>query len=220
MKSKLFIGLVTVGLLAPTTSVCAMGNATVSFESKDAINVGDIFTVKMNINNISNTYDGVVSLGGNLSFDENTIEYISSKGIETPYLFQINEKSNYKIAGLDFTLDNGIKNNLTVYEFTFKALKEGNTTITFVNPKLTDSKDYITTNVIDHEINIKNNEEINDKVVQSVTKSNYQQKNKTKIEKKNNNKEINKTNNNEKEFVQRITKNLTNLFTKLIKFIR
>ena len=154
MKKKIFLTMAVVGALSLTSPVYAIGNATVSFDSDNTINVGDTFTVKMNVSNINDTYDGIVSMGGNLSFDNTKIEYVSSKGIDTPYLFQINEDYNYRIAGLDFTLDNGIKNNLTVYEFTFKALTEGNTNITFTNAKLTDSKDYINTTVISKQIKI------------------------------------------------------------------
>lgn len=154
MKKKIFLTMAVVGALSLTSPVYAIGNATVSFDSDNTINIGDTFTVKMNVSNINDTYDGIVSMGGNLSFDNTKIEYVSSKGIDTPYLFQINEDYNYRIAGLDFTLDNGIKKNLTVYEFTFKALTEGNTNITFTNAKLTDSKDYINTTVISKQIKI------------------------------------------------------------------
>ena len=154
MKNKIIVGTVLTTALLATTPVEAKGNASVEFISNDKIQVGETFTVKMNVTDIKDTYDGVVSMGGNLSFDSNKIEYVSSKGIETPYLFQINEAYDYKIAGLDFTLDKGIRETLTVYEFTFKALKEGNTTITLKNAKLTDSQDYIDTVVFEKEIEI------------------------------------------------------------------
>lgn len=160
MKKKIIIGTVLTGMLFATSPVEAMGNAKVMFTSRDNIQVGDTFTVSMSVTDINDTYDGIVSLGGNLSFDSSMVEYVSSKGIETPYLFQINEDYGYKIAGLDFTLDNGICETLTVYEFTFKALKEGNTTITLTNTKLTDSKDYINTVVLGKDINIEEKQEI------------------------------------------------------------
>lgn len=88
------------------------------------------------------------------------VEYISAKEIGAPYDFQINENNGYKIAGLDFTLDNGIRENVTVYEFTFKALQEGTTTITLTNAKLTDSQDYINTIVLGKEITISEKKEV------------------------------------------------------------
>lgn len=241
MKNKMLIGLMTLGLLGSTTSVYAMGNATVSFNSDDTVTVGDTFTVKMNVEDIKDTYDGVVSMGGNLSFDNTKIEYISSKGIETPYQFQINQDYNYKIAGLDFTLDNGIKNNLTVYEFTFKALKEGNTTITLTNAKLTDSKEYINTNVVSKEINIVNKVETNEKVIEvkpiiktKLVDTNNETKNNT--ETKINNDEVKKietttiaqtnnqttkeTSSQEKNIIEKVVNNLTNFFNKILSLLK
>ena len=152
MKKKFMIGTILTGILLATAPVKAMGNATVTFTGNNNIKVGETFTVTMNVTDIENTYDGVVSMGGNLSFDNTKLEYVSSKEVNAPYQFQINEGYNYRIAGLDMTLENGIYNTTAVYEFTFKALEEGNTTVTFENAKLTDSQDYINTSVISKEI--------------------------------------------------------------------
>ena len=165
MKNKLIIGTVLTGMLFTVTPVEAMGNAKVIFSSNDNIEVGNTFTVTMSVADINDTYDGVVSMGGNLSFDSDMLEYVSSNGTETPYLFQINEDYGYKIAGLDFTLDNGIRESLIVYEFTFRALKEGTTTITLENAKLTDSQSYIDTVVLEKEINIQSNEEVVEEIL-------------------------------------------------------
>ena len=242
MKNKILLGVMTLGLLGSTTSVYAMGNATVSFDSNNTVKVGDTFTVKMNVEDITDTYDGVVSMGGNLSFDNTKIEYISSKGIETPYQFQINQDYNYKIAGLDFTLDNGIKNNLTVYEFTFKALEEGNTTITLTNAKLTDSKEYINTNVVSKEINIINKKEekqapANIKPVVKTELENTKVENKieteTKVEVETNKTETkeetvvalldNKINTNtkkEENVIEKVINNITNFFSKILNLFK
>lgn len=242
MKNKILLGVMTLGLLGSTTSVYAMGNATVSFDSNNIVKVGDTFTVKMNVEDITDTYDGVVSMGGNLSFDNTKIEYISSKGIETPYQFQINEDYNYKIAGLDFTLDNGIKNNLTVYEFTFKALEEGNTKITLTNAKLTDSKEYINTNVVSKEINIINKKEekqapANIKPVVKTELENTKVENKieteTKVEVETNKTETkeetvvalldNKINTNtkkEENVIEKVINNITNFFSKILNLFK
>lgn len=160
MKNKLIIGTVLTGMLLAASPVEAMGNAKVEFTSRDNIQVGDTFTVSMSVKDINDTYDGVVSLGGNLSFDSTMVEYVSAKEVDAPYDFQINEDYGYKLAGLDFTLDNGIRENVTVYEFTFKALQEGNTTITLVDARLTDSQDYINTVVLGKDITISEKEEV------------------------------------------------------------
>ena len=155
MKNKVLLGVLAAGLiLAPANAYALSGNATVEFTGSKNVIVGDTFTVKMNVKDVNNTYDGIVSLEGNLSFDKDMVQYVSAKSENTPYKFHINENYNYKLAGLDFTLDNGIVDNLTVYEFTFKALKSGNTNITLSNYKLTDSKDYVDTKVVGLNTNI------------------------------------------------------------------
>lgn len=154
MKNKFMIGTALLGILCTATPVLAAGDAKVTFTGNNNIKVGEVFTVTMNVTDINNTYDGVVSMGGNLSFDNTKLEYVSSKEVNAPYQFQINESYGYKIAGLDFTLENGIYDTTAVYEFTFKALEEGNTNITFTNAKLTDSQDYINTTVISKNVTI------------------------------------------------------------------
>ena len=223
-----------VGALSLTSPVYAIGNATVSFDSDNTINVGDTFTVKMNVSNINDTYDGIVSMGGNLSFDNTKIEYVSSKGIDTPYLFQINEDYNYRIAGLDFTLDNGIKNNLTVYEFTFKALTEGNTNITFTNAKLTDSKDYINTTVISKQIKIISKSNTVTKVEEENTKNEtIKSPSSTRLITSSNkltttnNKIIETTkvkkeriSNEEKQVIKKLEKSISTIFTTMLKIFK
>ena len=234
MKKKIFLTMAVVGALSLTSPVYAIGNATVSFDSNNTINVGDTFTVKMNVSNINDTYDGIVSMGGNLSFDNTKIEYVSSKGIETPYLFQINEDYNYRIAGLDFTLDNGIKNNLTVYEFTFKALTESNTNITFTNAKLTDSKDYINTTVISKQIKIISKSNTVTKVEEENTKNEtIKSPSSTRLITSSNkltttnNKIIETTkvkkeriSNEEKQVIKKLEKSISTIFTTMLKIFK
>lgn len=234
MKKKIFLTMAVVGALSLTSPVYAIGNATVSFDSNNTINVGDTFTVKMNVSNINDTYDGIVSMGGNLSFDNTKIEYVSSKGIDTPYLFQINEDYNYRIAGLDFTLDNGIKNNLTVYEFTFKALTESNTNITFTNAKLTDSKDYINTTVISKQIKIISKSNTVTKVEEENTKNEtIKSPSSTRLITSSNkltttnNKIIETTkvkkeriSNEEKQVIKKLEKSISTIFTTMLKIFK
>lgn len=160
MKNKFMITTALIGILCTATPVLAAGDAKVTFTGSDNIKVGETFTVTMNVTDINNTYDGIVSMGGNLSFDNTKLEYVSSKEVNAPYQFQINESYDYKIAGLDFTLENGIYNTTSVYEFTFKALEEGNTSITLENAKLTDSQDYINTTVISKNVTIEEKDEV------------------------------------------------------------
>ena len=155
MKNKFFVGGIVASLLFSSTPVMAKGNATVEFTGDTNIVVGETFKVYMNISNVDNTNDGVVSIGGNINFDATKLEYVSAKNVESPYLIEINEDANYKIAGLDFTLDNGIFEDTNVYELTFIAKEAGNTVVTIDNVKLTDTEDYMNTTVVAKEINIK-----------------------------------------------------------------
>ena len=197
MKNKLLLGVISAGVLLTSTNAYALtGNATVDFTGKDTINVGETFTVSMNVKDVMGTTDGIVSLGGNLVFDSDMIEYVSTSTEKAPYMFQINENANYKLAGLDFSLEKGILENTTVYEFTFIALREGNTTITLANQRLTDTNDYIDTTVVGKNINIKvdrkeekvEKEEVKTEKVVKVEKE--VKKVETKVEKKETNKQI------------------------------
>ena len=112
MKNKLLLGIISTSILLSSTNAYALtGNATVDFTGDNIVNVGDTFKVYMNIKDVSGTTDGIISLNGNLAFDTDMIEYVSSNIGNAPYLFQISEEASYKIAGLDFTLENGILEN-------------------------------------------------------------------------------------------------------------
>ena len=119
----------------------AAPSATVGFGGNSTVSVGSNITITMYISNVVDTTGGIVSVGGNLSFDSEYLEYVSGTGSTSPYTFQINPSANYIIAGLDTTLSNGItgSSQTKVFTFVFKAKKEGTTQITLKNPKLSDT---------------------------------------------------------------------------------
>lgn len=129
------------------TPVYAAASATVGFSGNSTVAVGDSLTIKMYVSNVTDTVGGVVSVGGNLSFDSEYLQYVSGTGATSPYSFQINTSANYIIAGLDTSLSNGItgSSQTTVFTFVFKALKEGTTQVTLTNAKLSDTSSKITT---------------------------------------------------------------------------
>lgn len=129
------------------TPVYAAASATVGFSGNSTVAVGDNITIKMYVSNVTDTVGGVVSVGGNLSFDSEYLQYVSGTGATTPYSFQINTNANYIIAGLDTSLSSGItgSSQTTVFTFVFKALKEGTTQVTLTNAKLSDTSSKITT---------------------------------------------------------------------------
>ena len=153
MKKKILLGTILASSLLITVPVEAQGTANVSLISENKVQVGDTFKVSLQVSDINDTYDGVVSMSGRLTFDKEKLEFISGKAMEEPYGFQMNVNT-MMIAGLDFTLKNGFYSTTEVYEFTFKALEEGSSTITLQKATLTDSKGYITTTVIDKNIEV------------------------------------------------------------------
>lgn len=135
MKKALFTGAVITLLCIPSVAF-AKGTAGVKFEGTNNVNVGDEFTVNMVIDNVNDTEYGVVGLGGYISYDSNVLELVStSQG--NSYEVLIN-KNNNKIIGIDYTMENGIKERTDVLKLTFKAKDEGNTNITLSNGELED----------------------------------------------------------------------------------
>ena len=155
MKKKLVIGLIAATLFSSTPiNVYAVGSASVNFNSNNTVDVGENIKVYMSIENIEDADKGIIGVGGKLIFDNNKLEFIEAKTVNTPYDFWFNPKSN-KLAGLDFTFENAINKNTTIYEFTFKALEEGNTTITLDEAELSDTlTKVLNTNVYGKEITI------------------------------------------------------------------
>ena len=131
-------GLVSLGAfflaLAPAK---ANGIATINVEGLNETTVGETINVSLNLQNIKDTINGVVAIGGDLKYDDEYLEYVGSKDVNKNYKTDINEEI-LRIAGVDFTLDNGIKEDSSIYTFSFKVLKEGNTNITFENAEVVD----------------------------------------------------------------------------------
>lgn len=149
MKKALFTGAVITLLCIPSVAF-AKGTAGVKFEGTNNVNVGDEFTVNMVIDNVNGTEYGVVGFGGYISYDSNVLELVStSQG--NSYEVLIN-KNNNKIIGIDYTMENGIKERTDVLKLTFKAKDEGNTNITLANGELEDRYDSIDFDV--NELNI------------------------------------------------------------------
>ena len=129
-------------------------SATVGFSGNSTVSLNDTITIKMYVNGDNSTDGGIVSVGGNLSFDSNHLEYVSGTGTTSPYTFQINKNANYIIAGLDTTLSSGITSKTEVFTFVFKAKKVGTTQVTLTNAKLSDVSSKLTTTVTPKSITI------------------------------------------------------------------
>lgn len=148
MKKKIVIGLMAGTLLSSMPlNVYATGSATVNFKSNDTVEVGDTIKIYMSIEDITDAHNGIVGVGGKLNYDNEKLEFVEANIVDAPYSFWFNPKAN-KLAGLDFTFENAINKDTTIYEFTFKAINEGSTNITLDEAELSDSKpEILTTNV-------------------------------------------------------------------------
>ena len=127
MKKKIVLGLMGIGLcVLPSSALAASVN--VDINGNKNVMVGESFKVDVSINNVKDTVDGVESFSGQVDYDKNKLEYIGVETNNSNYEFLINE-DNLKLAALDYTMANGIKNDTVVYTFTFKAKSVGNTNI-------------------------------------------------------------------------------------------
>ena len=150
----------------------ANGIATINVEGKTNATVGETINVNLKLENIKDTIDGVVAIGGDLKYDNDYLEYVGSLDINPNYKTEINEKI-LRIAGVDFTLENGIKEDSAIYTFSFKVLKEGNTSVTFENPEVVDTDaSAIASNVLPLNITINSNnqEEVKTPEIKTVEK--------------------------------------------------
>ena len=66
MKKKILFSTILASLLLTTVPVDAQGTANVNLKSEDRVQVGDTFKVNLQVSDISDTYDGVVSMSGHL----------------------------------------------------------------------------------------------------------------------------------------------------------
>lgn len=202
MKKKIVLGLIAATMLSSMPlNAYAIGSATVNFKSNNTVEVGETIKVYMSTENIEDANNGIVGVGGKLMYDNEKLEFVEAKLVDAPYDFWFNPKAN-KLAGLDFTFENAINKNTTIYEFTFKALEEGNTNISLEEAELSDSE----TNVLNSNVYGKTIE-IVEKTVEEVkaVKKNIQKEIKEEITNKEKLEKVN-------DVVHGLLKKLSNLF--------
>lgn len=169
MKKALFTGAVVALLCVPSVAF-AKGTAGIKFEGQNNVNVGDEFTVNMVIDNVNDTEYGVVGLGGYITYDTDVLELVSTEQGNS-YEVLINRNNN-KIIGIDYTMENGVKERTNMFKLTFRAKAAGNSNITLTEGEVEDRYDsidfnvnglYVTSNeenVAPEEIKIEENNEI------------------------------------------------------------
>lgn len=190
MKKKFIMGAL-VGIAMLPMAVNAQGKGTIKFEGQNNVNVGDEFKVNMVIDNVSEAEEGVVGFGGYISFDTDLLEIVDAKTANEYFTVTRNKNIN-KIAGVDYSLANGIYNRSTVYEITFKGLNEGNTTITMTKAELVDRKANeldVTTNGLNVTVNKVEEVKVEEKPVETTKKVEKKQTQEVVIQETNENKE-------------------------------
>lgn len=128
-------------------------SATIGFNSESRVIIDKEITVSLYVYNINDVEGGISTIGGNLVFDSDYLQYISGTGVNTPFPTIINPSSSYSVAGMP----NGstITSNTTLLTIKFKALKEGTTSISFKNGYFGDENgNRITADVVSKNITI------------------------------------------------------------------
>ena len=166
MKNNIIRKAIVSGVLALTPVMVSAKSANVSLVSKDTFTNNDVITLNIKVDNIDDVKDGIVAVGGDVVYNPEYLTFVSATPASSPYNFDGNFISNgdYRIAGVDFTLENGIKNDTMVYTLTFKANKVGETTISFNNAELVD----VDANDIDATTTNKTINIIEEKIVENV----------------------------------------------------
>ncbi len=144
MKKALFTGAVVTLLCVPSVAF-AKGTAGIKFEGQNNVNVGDEFTVNMVIDSVNDTEYGVVGLGGYITYDTDVLELVNTEQGNS-YEILINRNNN-KIIGIDYTMENGIKERTNMFKLTFRAKAAGDSNITLTEGEVEDRYDSIDFNV-------------------------------------------------------------------------
>ena len=138
MKNNIFKKVLVMGAMAVAPTVVSAQSANVAIVGENSVYQDDMITLNVKVNNINDVKDGVVAVGGDIMYDPNYLTLVDTIATSNPYKFDGNliKDGNYRIAGVDFTMENGINTDTVVYSIVFKSVKAGNTTISFENAEL------------------------------------------------------------------------------------
>lgn len=136
MRKVLGVILTLLAFLSVNLNVKALENgATFAYYISSSVEEGQIFTVDVMIKDVD-----VSSITGAIAkaeFDKEYLEFVSIKANENSPLAVFTNPNAVKFAGLSLTGD-GIKNDTKMLSITFKALKSGNTVLSFSELDLCD----------------------------------------------------------------------------------
>lgn len=135
-------------------NVYAAGSANVSINGSSSVIVGKNIDITIKVSNLSDIPNGISGVQGTLVYDSNFLEYISGSAITlAPYTVSYNESAK-KFIG--FAVGNNIINDSSLLRLSFRAKKEGNSSISISSEKLVDgNSDKISIKSFPISINIK-----------------------------------------------------------------
>lgn len=134
-KLKSLVAIVLGFFLVYATTVFAAGSVTVGMGGNSSVAVGSTIDVTIYLDNVNASTEGIIAFQGDIHFDTNYLELVTVTPASSPYSFdyEVGGTDVVYLTGLDTSFRKGIKSNTTIYTFTFKALKNGTTTVTLEN---------------------------------------------------------------------------------------
>lgn len=136
MKKNLLNKIILSGALLLAPTLVNAKSANIAIDGQNTANLNDTITFNVKINNIDDA--NIVALGGDIFYDSEYLTLVNTKSLSKNYKFDGNQISdnNYRIAGVDYTMENGITTDSIVYSLVFKTLKDGSTEVLFKNAEL------------------------------------------------------------------------------------
>ena len=170
MKKNLFNKILLSGALLLVPTIVNAESANIAITGESTANVNDTVTLNVKVNNIDDA--SIVAVGGDIFYNPEYLTLIDTKSVSTNYKFDGNQikNGNYRIAGVDYTMENGINVDSVVYSLVFKANKVGTTEVSFKNAELVNTNaKVINSTTTSKVLNIIEKETINNNVVVSNT---------------------------------------------------
>lgn len=152
MKKKIIFGLFSIFAFFSFTFSVYAGNVTINFSGPDSVTVNNNIEIIVRASDISGLNDGLATAQGDISFDENYLEYVKYEDVSSLSVSYGSRTKRFVALGLSGEF---IANNDNLIKLTFKAKNVGTTTISVNNIVVGDTKSIIHgSNVVNKTINI------------------------------------------------------------------
>ena len=175
MKNNILKKILLTGALAFAPVIVNAESANISIVGNNEAYLNDTVTLNVRVDHIEDVEEGIVAIGGDIVYDNEYLELVSATPAQNPYRFDGNSISanTYRIAGVDFTMNNGIKSDTIVYSLVFKTNKLGQTKVSFNNADIVNvNAKNIEGSTISKFVNILAKEEIKQEIVETMKEVN------------------------------------------------